>query len=181
MSDTANNNRGAWFLGAGVAIAAAISMVRKAPAAVASTIVGLSQNVMDLLAAMAQGVGSIDGKLDEILSKMGSGGSSGNSYPPNADTIHVIFVNCPNVQPQSYPLPDLQVADGLTVLIEAPTTNARAVYIGGTQPEAGQTLSAKPLIPGQNIAIPVKNTKTLWVGALSAGDGVYVTAPQRQS
>lgn len=183
MQNSGDRNNGAMFLGVGATILAAVSLIRNKAVAAPSTVVGLSKDVMDLLSAMAEGVAAILSKLDQILAavKSGGGGTGGQGYPSNADRIIVQQVNCPQIQPQSYPLPDIVVADGLTVLIEAPTTNARAVYIGGSQTDAGQTTRSKPLIPGQNVAIPIKNTKDLYVGALQAGDMIIITAPQRNS
>lgn len=65
-------------------------------------------------------------------------------------------------------LPENAVPDGVTVLLQAPDTNAQTVYVGSD--------SAQPIQmqPAGTVAVDVTDTSHVYVRALSAGDTVGV-------
>ena len=185
-----NRNRPArprFFIGAAAAIIAAVEgallLSRKA---LAANVVGLSKEVMDLLTAIAQGIGSTLEKLEDILGAIESipGGIGGQGYPPNTNNMEALFVGCPWAQPKSYRLPSLAVPDGMQLQIKGAPTNWGVVYVARSEVKAGQPTLAWPLLPNEAIGYAVKNADALWIGAvlappiIAAQDGVFITVEQ---
>jgi hypothetical protein len=162
---------------------------RAAAQEAASSIVGLSKEAMDLLAAIASGVGAIIDKLDEILAAIrgiAPGGAGGAGYPPNTDSWTVQFVPCPVGQPQAYRLSNIEIPDGfsLNLVGRNPTgANAGVVWVSPTQEgamgNAGNT-QAWPVAPNGTLQLFVKNANSVYIGAAVAGEGVYLTVEQRR-
>lgn len=180
-----NERKPVMFVGAlaaiAVAIEGAILLARKTGQAVLS----LPKEIVDLISAIAQGVGSIIEKLDAILDairNMVTGGGAG--FPPNADGITAVFVSCPFAQPQSFQLPNIQVPQDCNLLILARNpagVNAGIIYVAPNQVAAGANMQSYPLIANATVAYRVKNANSIWIGATVANDGVYLTVEQMGS
>lgn len=175
------------FVGALAAIVAAIEgailLTRKTVQAAPITVVSLAKEVMDLLAAMAQGIGSILEKLDEIVVALQSIAPGGGGYPENADGITATFVGCPFPQPQSFQLPSIVVPKGmeLELLARNPAgVNVGIIWVSGTSVGAGGAVQARPLIPGATVSYKVKNANSLYIGATIANEGVYISVEQNK-
>lgn len=183
------------------AISAAIVLARKP--VMASNGAPFPQEVTDLIAVIAQGVGSSLSIQEEIINLVnqgmqgqgelitllreirqlllvgGGGGVSGPAYPPNADKTLALWVNCPLAQPNAYRLPFVEIPDTMDLVIMAPATNVRTVYIASSEVQAGQTTQSWPLTPGALVRYRIKNAASQYVGAVQPLDGVYITAEQR--
>lgn len=190
-----NRNRPArprFFITAIAAIAAAVEgallLSKKAQAAgeAVVTIVGLSEEVMDLLSGIAQGVGSTLEKLDDIIDAIHnivSGAPGTGGYPDNADGITATFVACPFPQPQSFRLPSIVIPKGmqLDILARNPLgVNAGIIWVSGTEVGAHGQQQARPLIAGATVSYRVKNADSIWIGATIAGEGVYISVEQNR-
>lgn len=177
-----NNGRPVRFAGAIaaiiVAIEGAILLARKAGQA----IVNLPKEVVDLISAIAQGVGATLEKLDSItdaIKNISIQVSTG--FPPNADGITSVFVPCTLAQPNTYQLPSIPVPqDCMVVLLgrNPAGANTGIIYVSGTQVGAGTNTSAYPLIPNATVGYKVKNANSIWIGSTVAGEGVYITVEQ---
>lgn len=167
------------------AIGVAVMAIRSGVKGAAGGVVTLSKEVMDLLAAMAQGIAATLVKLDAILDAIKAGGGAGGSgFPPNADGIMAQYVNCPQVQPNAYQLPDIPIPHSMALVIEARNpggVNTGLVFLAGNQPNAGGNNQSAPLIPGATKSYRVKNAKSIWVGAAVGGEGVYITVEQNNA
>lgn len=187
------------FIGALAAIIAAVEgaflLMRKTVQAAPPTIVGLTKEVMDLLSAMAQGIGAIIEKLDlldVIIQKLDeviaaikniAPGGAGAGFPPNTDTFAAQFVACPFPQPQSYPLSNIEIPDGFEIELLARNpngVNTGIVYVSPTQPGASGNSQAWPLLPNATLRYAVKNANSIFIGATVGGEGVYFTVEQRR-
>ena len=184
-----NRNRPArprFFIAAVAAIVAAVEgallLSRKAQAAV-ETVVGLSEEAMNLLSGIAQGVGSTLEKLDDIIDAIQNIVLGAGGYPDNADGITATFVACPFPQPQSFQLPSIAIPKGMSldILARNPTgVNAGIIWVSGTEVGARGNNQARPLIAGATIGYQVKNANSIWIGATVAGDGVYISVEQNK-
>ena len=187
------------FIGALAAIVAAIEgavlLTRKTAQAAPITVVSLAKEAMDLLIAMAQGIGAIVekldlldviiGKLDEAITAIKgiAPGGGGAGFPLNTETFVAQFLGCAVAQPQSYPLPNLDIPDGFEIELLARNPNGAntgIIYVSSTQPGAGGNTQAWPLLPNATIRYGVKNANCIFIGATVARDGVYFTVEQRR-
>jgi len=185
----ANQNRPArprFFIGAAAAIVAAVEgallLSRKA---LAANVVGLTQEVMDLLIGIAQGVGSTLEKLEDILTAIeGIPGGGAAVHPPNATSMDAMFVGCAFAQPKAIRLPSIQVPNGFELQIKGAPNNWGLVYVARSEPKAGSPLNSWPLLPNEAIGYKVKNAQEIWVAAQLAPpavpvqEGVYITVEQ---
>ena len=174
-----------FFIGAAAAIVAAVEgaflLARKAQAAVA-TVVGLSKEVMDLLSAIAQGVGSTLEKLDDILDAL-PGGPEAAVYPPNADTFVTQFVACPFPQPKAYRLPAFDIPTDMTLQLLARNpigVNVGIIWVSPTEPGAGQPTQSWPLISNATLGLRVKNASSVYISATVANEGVFISVEQNK-
>ena len=176
------------FIGALASIIAAVEgaiiLTRKVAQAAPITVVSLAKEVMDLLVAMAQGIGSIIEKLDEIIDAIKSiPGGAGAGYPPNADTFVAQFVACPFPLPQTYHLPPLAIPTGMTLQILARNplgVNVGIIWVSPTEPGAAQPTQSWPLIPGATLGLTVKNANSVYISATIANEGVFITVEQNK-
>lgn len=181
----ADQRKPARFIGALAAIVAAVEgailLSRKTAQAAPITVVSLAKEVMDLLVAIALGVGGILEKLQEILDAIKGTAPGAGGYPDNANGITSTFVPCPFPQPQSFPLPSIAIPKGmhLDILARNPTgINAGIIWVSGTSMGAGGQMQARPLLPNATIAYKVKNANSIYIGATIANEGVYITVEQ---
>jgi len=179
------------FVGALAAIIAAVEgailLGQKTVQAAPATVVSLAQDAMDLLIAMAQGIGSIIEKLDEIVTAIksipGGEGAPGAGYPPNADTFVAQFIPCPFVQPQAYHLPPLDIPTGMTLQLLARNpigVNVGIIWVSPTEPGAGQPTQSWPLTPGATLGLTLKNAGSVYISATIANEGVYISVEQNK-
>lgn len=177
------------FVGALAAIIAAVEgaflLARKTVQAAPPTVVSLAKEVIDLLIAMAHGIGAIIEKLDEVIDAIKGipGGGVGAGFPPNADSFIAQFVPCPFPQPQSYRLPPLDIPTGMTLQLYARNplgANAGIVWVSPTEPGAGQPTQAWPLLPGLTLGLTVKNANSIYISATVANEGVYIAVEQNR-
>lgn len=176
------------FVGALAAIIAAVEgailLGRKTAQAAPTAVVGLTKEVIDLLIAMAGGIGSIIEKLDEVIAAIKAltlGGGLG--YPLNADTFVAQFVPCPFPQPQTYHLPPLDIPTGMTLQLLARNplgVNVGIIWVSPTEPGAGQPTQSWPLIPGATLGLTVKNAGSVYISATVAGEGIYIAVEQNK-
>lgn len=167
------------------AIGIAVLAARKVAAAAPGAVVQLSKEVMELLISMAEGVGAILSKMDEVIDAIkaipsGGGGGGGGGYPPNADSIASQYVNCPQVLPNASQLPDIPIPTGMQITLLArngagAALNAGIIWVSNSQASAGQPFQSYPLTPGATISYAVKNAKSIWIGATIANEGVFIT------
>jgi hypothetical protein len=176
-----NNGKPVKFVGALAAIAVAIEgavlLGRKAGQAV----LNLPQEVISLISAIAEGVGSTLEKLDAILNAIKSISSGGVGFPPNGDSILTTYVSCPFAQPQVFQLPSIVVPQNcmLSILARNPAgANAGVIWVSGSQVGAATNTQATPLVPNASLNLKPKNANVIWIGATVANDGVYLTVEQ---
>jgi hypothetical protein len=169
-------------LAAAGGIAAAVIALRRRVAQEPTTIVGLDQATLDLLAAIGTGVAGLDellpGKLDEILAALGAtpGGVSG--VPPNLSyirTFRVVGTVAP-AAPQAFP--QCFISDGMSLLVKGYPTNLALVYVGGSSNSAGNVNSSYPLQPGEVVRYFIKDSSTLYLRVINAGESVICTVEQ---
>jgi len=187
------------FIGALAAIVAAIEgallLTRKTAEAAPITVVSLAKEAMDLLIAMAEGVGAILEKLDlldVIIDKLDDiitaikgipGGGGGPGFPLNTETFGAQYINCPVAQPQSYPLPNIDIPDGFEIELLARNpagANTGIIYVSPTQPGASGNIQAWPLLPNATIRLGVKNASSIFIGSTVPGEGIYFAVEQRR-
>jgi hypothetical protein len=181
MAGNGKTERAALFTSSVAAIAATVAAVRSRAAKTDSQALQLPQSVIDLLSAIAQGVGASLETMDSMLDAIKNISITGGGSPPNADGITSLFVACPFVQPQCFQLPAVRVPQDcwLVLLARNPAgANAGIVYVAGSYSGASTTTQAYPLIPNATIAYKVKSADSIWIGATVAGEGVYITVEQ---
>jgi len=189
-----NRNRPArprFFIGAAAAIVAAVEgallLGRKVEAAT-GPVVHLTQEVMALLSSIAQGVGAILEKLEDIIDAIqgipGGGGGGAAVHPPNATTIDAQLVSCAFAQPKTFRLPSIDIPDGMELQIKGAPNNRGIVYVARSETKAASIFTSWPLLPNEAIGYKVKNAQEIWIGAqlapptVPAQEGVYITVEQ---
>lgn len=182
-----NPQKPARFVGALAAIIAAIEgailLTKRTAQAAVGPVISLPKEVMDLLSAMAQGIGAILERLDEIIEGIRAipGGGVSGGYPDNSNAITATFVSCPQAQLVAYQLPSIVIPKGrsLDILARNPGgANTGLIWVSGTQTGAQGTQQSRPLLPGATISYRVKNANCIWISAAVAGEGVYLTVEQ---
>lgn len=175
------------FIGALAAIVAAIEgailLSRKAEASNEDTpssnnqappgqkVVQIPQALMDLVIAIAHGIGGIIEAVERLV--VGEG-----TFPNNSASFTAIFVPCANAQPDTVRLPDIAVPRGMRVDILARNpggVNAGVIYLSPTANGAAGNQLSRPLVAGATIQFRVKNVGAIHMGATVAGDGVFIT------
>jgi hypothetical protein len=77
--------------------------------------------------------------------------------------------------------PSVTVPDGVTVLLEAPTTNTNTVYVAGSSDNALLTGKRKALAAGDSLSLRISNLNVLWINSVVAAEGVEYTFEQDAS
>jgi hypothetical protein len=163
----------------GAAILAALAWLKN-PAAAKSE---FPPELMQLLVAMAADLNSIDAaRLPDILAaikELTLGGGLG--FPPNADYLTTVWVTCPIVN-TAYPVPELQVPDGMSALIKSapPPFNAIGSIVFVSTMQAPNVNMAYPLVPNETYPVRLKSTGNLWLFTNIAGSQAIVSVEQRR-
>jgi hypothetical protein len=188
MAKNDSASKAAMVVSIGAAIAAAYALTQKrAQAAEPSQIVSLDEATMNLLIAIAQASGDIDSttldaldKLQEILDKIGAGAPGGQGWPPNAEGIRSFAVLCPAAA-TAYPVPDMEIPDGMALAIKNSPLNAAAalIFVARTPAECTNPNSSWPLVWNEAITYLVKNANAFYVSTNIAGSLAVFTAEQR--
>jgi hypothetical protein len=171
------------------AIFSAVAAFKNSAKAAGNAVVSLPEEVLNLWAAIADGIAAILIKLDDIITAIKSiqitGGNGGititGGYPDNNNGITATFVQCPQAQPLSYQLPPIAIPKGrsLDILARNPAgANVGVIWISFSQVGAQGNLQARPLIGNATISYNVKNANAIWIGATVPGEGVYLTVEQ---
>lgn len=105
---------------------------------------------------------------------------------PNAAFIHAIRIPVPVFNavapaPRWVRLPDLEVPDGMYLLVKAWSVNPplSLVYVAETPANAVNVDLAWPLMPNEVVRWKVKNAEALYVSATVAACWVTISAEQR--
>ena len=186
MAEQDKPSKAAIVVSVGAAIAAAFALMQKRALAAPAQIVGLDEATMNLLIAIAQASDNIDsntlealGKLQEIIDKI-SVGVPGQGWPPNAEGARTFAVLCLLVA-TAYPVPDMEIPDGMSLAIKASPLNAVGSYIfvARTPAECTNPNSAWPLVLNESTTYQVKNANAFFVSTNVAGSIAIFSAEQR--
>lgn len=103
-----------------------------------------------------------------------------NGFYLNTLTIQVAGDVCAAVN-TPYPMPDMAVPDGMSLVILAWPTNAPGslIYVSHSASGATNLNQAWPLIPGATISYRVRNAKELYVATNAAASRWSITAERR--
>ncbi len=186
MADKDKTSQTAVTISVGAAVVAAIALLQKrAQAAAPGQVFNLDEETMKLLIAIAQASGNIDtntlaalAKLQDIIDKIGVGGGQG--WPPNTNGTRTFAVLCPAAA-TPYPVPDMEIPDGMALLIKNSPANAVAalIFVAKTPAECTNPNSSWPLVWNESIPYLVKNANAFYVSTNIAGSIVVFTAEQR--
>jgi len=138
----------------------------------------LDQETKELLAMIAEANASMLLGVADILVALQALQINVQGFPPNADYVVTTRIVCtlPN---QSYPVPELEVPEGFTLLIKAWPLNAVGSLVYVATSPAPQAQMAWPLIPNESLPYGIKNTSKLWVFSNIAGSQAVMTVEQR--
>ena len=187
MAEKEKTSQAAVVISVAAAIAAAWALLQERAQAAPSEgqIFGLDDATMNLLIAIAQASGNIDSntlealnKLQQIIDKIGTGGLGG--WPPSAKGTRTFTVLCPAVA-TAYPVPDMEIPDGMALAIKSSPLNAIAslIFVARTPAECTNPNSAWPLALNEAITYQVKNANAFFVSTNVAGSIAIFTAEQR--
>jgi hypothetical protein len=185
MAEKEKTSKAPIIISVGAAITAAFALLQGRAAAAPGQIVSLDDAVMNLLIAIAQSSDHIDtntlealDKLQEIIDAMGTGGGQG--WPPNTEGTRSFAVLCPAIA-TPYQAPDMEIPDGMALVIKNSPLNAAAtlVFVARTPAECTNPNSAWPLVWNEPITYFVKNSNALYVSVTVPGSIAVFTAEQR--
>lgn len=183
MSNEDKASKTAIVVSTGAAIAAGLAWLRsgkKVQAAPGENGAPFPDELMQLIIAIASDVQRMD--LQNILDAIN--GISLNlqvqGWPPNVIGSRTVAVVC--AQPStSYNLSDMEIPDGMSLVIKAAPGNAigSLIYVARTPAESTNPFSSWPLIPNEAISYLVKNAESYYVSTNVAGSVAIYTAEQR--
>jgi len=160
--------------GTGVAVAAGLAFLTGGKSSGS-----FPAEAMQLLIAMAQSLEDQNAKLDELVSAVKGLVLAGSGLVPNADSFIAFRVQCA-IAGQGYQLPDFPVPDGFQVALKGWPANANLIWIGRTAAESINTNQIFPLLPNEALNLQVKNTSSIYVSAVVAGDWVVCVVEQKK-
>lgn len=195
MGETDKASKAAVAVSIAAAITSALALLEKRVKAAPlepSQIVGLDEATMNLLIAIAQASGNIDSntlealdKLQDIVDKISGvpgvpGVLSVQGWPPNAEGTRTFAVLCPAVA-TAYPVPDMEIPDGMSLAIKSSPVNALGslIFVARTPAECTNPNSAWPLVQNESITYQIKNANAFFVSTNIAGSIAIFTAEQR--
>ncbi len=191
MAEKDRASKAAMAVSVSTAIAVAFALLAKRAQAAPiepGQVVSLDEATMNLLIAIAQASGDIDSntedaltKLQEIIDKIGAPGApGGQGWPPNASGTRTFAVACPAAA-IAYPVPDMEIPDGMALLIKNSPLNAAAalIFVARTPAECTNPNSAWPLVWNEAIPYFVKNANAFYVSTTIPGSIAVFTAEQR--
>lgn len=163
--------------------AATAALLKKAPA---GSTVNFPPEFLQTLLGILDAMGVTLADLQDILAAIqaipggGSGGSTFQGWPPNADYVSTVLIQC-QVAMQAYPVPGTIVPDDFEVLVKAYPTNAigSLVYVA-TNP-APNVNSAYPLVPNEAYRLKIKDTGKIYLFTNIAGSSATVSVEQRSA
>lgn len=164
------------------AIAAALAWVnsRRAQAAPGGEGFVLPEELVNLIAAIAASADGVDDNTQQIIEEIAKLSIDVQGFPDNVTKIQTVRVVC-TIAARAYQLPDLDVPNGMRLLISAWPLNVNLIYVGEDQSAATNANRVYALAAGANIGYQVKNAREIWVSAVVAGNSVSVTCEKPSS
>ncbi|MGQ9545912.1 MAG: hypothetical protein ACUVTR_01935 [Dehalococcoidia bacterium] len=161
------------------AIAAALAYInsRKAQAAPPGGELTLPEAFVDLIIALAEStdamkatVSSMESDLKEIARQLAALSINVQGFPPNARGIRSFTRVC-EVANQAYQGDDMEVPEGMSLLIKSYPTNpvGSIVRVASAFSDATNINSSWPLMPNEAIAYQVQNANQIYVSGSIAG------------
>jgi hypothetical protein len=158
-------------------ITAAIAASRKTAAAPPGGQIILPPEFVQLVAAILASSDSIDSNLLKIINELANLAINIQGFPPNAPGTRSFSKLCA-VANQSYQGDDMEVPEGMSLLIKSYPTNAGAsiIRVASSITDATNPNSSWPLLPNEAVAYQVKNANQIYVSASIAGSLVIFSA-----
>ncbi|MDD5510604.1 MAG: hypothetical protein PHI12_07340 [Dehalococcoidales bacterium] len=156
------------------------ALLFKGGTAKASTTGEYPPEVIQILQALATGMGTTIEQLNDVLTAIRGipGGEASRYWPENADYETTVRVQCIQAN-VAYQVPSLVVPDGFEVLVKAyPTNGPLALIFVITNPAPNQSM-AYPLLRNETRTMKIKDTGKIYLFTDTAGSQATVTVEQR--
>ena len=175
------SSRVAAVMSTSAAVMAALAWAASAKG-VSAAQVPIPKELMDLVVAIALSEENVDANtlaIIEAINALKTGGTF-QGWPPNVDGTRTFAVLCP-VAARAYPVPDMVIPDGMSLLIKASPINVplSLVFVGRTPAECTNPNSSWPLVPNESVTYAVKNASGFYISTDTAGSIAIFTAEQR--
>jgi len=141
----------------------------------------IPEELMNLVIAIANSAQKVDeNTLATIAAIQALMLEGGLGWPPNAEGTRSFAVLCPAVA-TPYQAPDMEIPDGMSLVIKNSPLNAVAalIFVARTPAECTNPNSAWPLVWNEAIIYYVKNTSAFYVSTTIPGSIAVFTAEQR--
>ena len=179
MAEKDQASKAAVVVSVGAAITAAYALLKRTKAAPGG-VLQLPEELWNLIIAIASSVDSVDTDLDQVISAINSLAlTAGQGWPSNTDSIQTFRVICVAAN-TAYPLPDMAIPDGFSLVVAAWPLNANLIFISDTPSGATNPNSIDALAAGGLRTLSVQNAKCIWVSAVAAGDSVTLLSEKRR-
>lgn len=138
---------------------------------------GIDPNIWAALVAQTEALASLLDRMDNLISILGGGGGGDDDPFANAPKFTTGQVPCPIVG-TGVQLPSIVIPKNKQLVVKALPGNVTWMYVGVTQADSQNLLTAYILVPNEGVGLLVQNADTVWVMAQTINDGIAYIVEQ---